>query len=268
MAAFGSVVLIAGKADAFCRTTTTRPPPGYDPAVSGCWTQGKPIAWLWDERVSYELAAGASRQVDLADATRAADRAFGQWNDVDCGGGPPNVTTFDDGPADSAAVAIDCRSIPCNPALPGDYHLIVFRDDGWVEDDPLNTLALTTITYAAESAILFDAEIEINSHDHRLAAREPIPEGAFGLEAILTHEAGHFLGLAHATDRSSVMYAYYTSGSTELTRDDVAGICATYPPQPFASRWSCAIASPVHGRPPLVVAAALLAFACMHRRRR
>jgi MYXO-CTERM domain-containing protein len=267
VAALGSAALVAGNADAFCRTTTTRPPAGYDPAVSGCWTQGKPIAWLWDERISYELAAGASRQVDLADATRAADRAFAQWNQVECVGGPPNVTAFDDGPVAASGVAIDCRSIPCDPTLPGDYHLIVFRDDRWDEEDPVNTLALTTITYAAESGVLFNAEIEINSHDHRLATREPIPRGAFWLEAILTHEAGHFLGLAHATDRRSIMYAYYTSGSTELTPDDVAGICATYPPQPRASHGSCAVGPGAPLRPPLAVGAAILGLACLHRRR-
>ena len=260
MAALGSMLVAAGDAGAFCRTTTVRPPAGYDPAVSGCWAQGRPIAWLSDQRIPYELAASASHQVGLDDATRVADLAFSRWNDVLCADGPPNVTTFDDGPADAASVATDCSSTPCDPTRPGGYHLIVFRDDGWSHDDPVNTLALTTITYAVDSGILFDAEIEINSHDHRLATRQPVPAGAFGLQAILTHEAGHFLGLAHATDRGAVMYAYYTAGSTDLTSDDVEGLCATYPPQSTASRWSCALVSPDRERPPLAVGVALAAL--------
>ncbi len=203
-------------------------PAGYDPTVRGCWTGGSPLAWLWDQRVAYELAASASSQIDLADATHAADEAFARWNHVQCPGGAPNVTAVDDGPVDATDVANDCSSTPCDPTRPGAYHLIVFRDQGWEYDDPTNTLALTTVTYGVDSAILFNAEIEINSHDHTLTTTEPPPPGAFDLQTILTHEAGHFLGLAHATNEQSVMYAYYSQDLRELTADDVRGLCAMY----------------------------------------
>src|ERR1019366_8185381 len=51
----------------------------------------------------------------------------------------------------------------------------------------------------------------------------------YDLGSILTHEAGHFLGLAHTADTSAVMYASYSPGATVLTPDDVAGICSIYP---------------------------------------
>ena len=108
--------------------------------------------------------------------------------------GRPNVTAYDDGPVSAAAVAAECGTTPCDPTQPGAYHLIVFRDDGWAYDDPTNTLALTTVTYGIDSAVLFNAEIEINSHDHTLTTTQPSPPGAFDLQTILTHEAGHFLG--------------------------------------------------------------------------
>jgi hypothetical protein len=224
----------ASNASAYCRTTTVPVPPGYDPAVSGCWTHGRPIAWLWNEQVRYELASQASRQVGLADATRLADLAFAAWADAGCDlahpGAHPNVSGFDDGPVAPSDVAAHCSTVPCDPTTPDPYHLIMFRDDAWAYDDPTNTLALTTVTYADDSGVLFDAEIEINSHDHALSVDEPPARGTFDLRAILTHEAGHFLGLAHATDVSSVMYAYYSPGSIDLTADDVAGICDIYPP--------------------------------------
>jgi Matrixin len=262
-------------AAAFCRTTTDPLPAGYDPTVQGCWNQGKAIAWLWDQRVGFEVDAAASRQVDLADATLAADQAFARWSTAQCpGGGSPNVAAFDDGPISSAQVSADCSSTPCDPTVPGNYHVIVFRDDGWEYDDPTNTLALTTVTYGVDSAVLFNAEIEINTHDHTISTTEPPPQGAFDLQAILTHEAGHFLGLAHATNEASMMYAYYSQGSRELTDDDVEGICTAYPPQETAGSLSCsllsshALRSSRTGGASAMTAACLMALAWARRRRR
>lgn len=239
--AFLATVVAAADAGAFCRTTTAPLPSGFDPTVDGCWTKGAPIAWLWDQRVAFSLDAAASKQVDLADATTAADNAFARWSNVQCDGRAPNVTAFDSGPVDAQTVAAECTTTPCDPTGPGAYHLIAFRDDGWEYDDPANTLALTTVTYAVDSAVLFDAEIEINTHDHKLTTAVPTPAGSFDLEAVLTHEAGHFLGLAHATNEESVMYAYYSADTRDLTADDVAGVCSAYPPQEGPTGLSCRI---------------------------
>jgi Matrixin len=266
-AALGSIVVASGDAGAFCRTTTAPVPADYDPTIRGCWNEGNPIAWLWDQRVPYQLDAAASRQISLADATNAADQAFAAWSNVRCEGGSPNVTAYDDGPVDAAAVNAECKTTPCDPTQPGAYHLIVFRDDGWEYDDPSNTLALTTVTYGVDSAVLFNAEIEINSHDHTLTTLEPPPPGAFDLQTILTHEAGHFLGLAHATSDSAVMYAYYAHDSRTLSADDTAGVCASYPPQPVPGALSCRLAPRRSGAGSAALGAALLAIAWVRRRR-
>jgi hypothetical protein len=269
------MVVATRDAAAFCRTTTMPVPAGFDPTVDGCWTQGSDIAWLWDQHVGYQLDAAASRQISLADATRAADQAFARWNDVVCPGGQaPNVTAVDNGPVSAATVAAECGSTPCDPSLPGAYHLVVFRDDGWEYDDPANTLALTTVTYEVDSAVLFNAEIEINSHDHMLTTTEPPPPGSFDLQTILTHEAGHFLGLAHATKETSVMYAYYSDDARELSNDDIAGICAAYPPAASQNAGvSCALGAQggpggeERGGALLGAGAALLALVWVRRRR-
>jgi hypothetical protein len=267
-AALVSIVVASGDAGAFCRTMTVPLPADYDPTIRGCWTQGSPIAWLWDQRVPYELDAAASRQISLGDATNAADQAFAQWANVQCEGGRPNVTAYDDGPIEASAVAAQCRTTPCDPTQPGAYHLIVFRDDGWAYDDPTNTLALTTVTYGIDSAVLFNAEIEINSHDHTLTTTQPSPPGAFDLQTILTHEAGHFLGLAHATNDTAVMYAYYAHDSRELTADDVAGVCAAYPVRsPAPGTLSCRLTPSRSGAQAVAVGVVLLAIARARRRR-
>jgi MYXO-CTERM domain-containing protein len=53
------------------------------------------------------------------------------------------------------------------------------------------------------------------------------------LDSIVTHEAGHFLGLSHSCDNAATMYANYKLGEVglrTLEADDVAGICTLFPP--------------------------------------
>lgn len=234
-------LLCAPTARAFCRTTTSPVPSGYDPTQDGCWTQGMPLAWH-ASRVPYGVAAAASDQVSLADATRIADEAFATWNAVSCPDGAPAVQAYDDGPISMVPDASDCStSAGCNPQA---HDVIVFDDQVWPHDNPANTLALTTVTFGVDDGAIFEAYTEVNSTpSHPLTTEEPPPAGsdAYDLQAILTHEAGHFFGLAHAAADTSIMYAYYKPGKVDLTADDVAGFCAIYP-QPAKSSGGCVTA--------------------------
>jgi hypothetical protein len=236
------VVAIVGRAEAFCRTTTTTSsePSGYDPAVSGCWEGGVPLHWPISQ-VPYGVAAAGSpaRNVTGAEATRVADLAFSAWKHTTCaGGGAPSVEGFDDGPLASVPDASDCMtSLSCDPAV---HDVMVFDDKEWPHDDPVNTIALTTVSYGVDDGRIFEAFTEVNSYEHALSTAEPPPAGAYDLQAVFTHEAGHFLGLAHATETTSIMYAYYQPGAIHLTPDDVSGICAIYTPS--RSTGGCSIA--------------------------
>ncbi len=191
----------------------------------------------------YGLGAAASAQVSLADATRIADEAFAAWNGVSCPDGSPSVQAYDDGPISMVPDASDCTSSSsCNANL---HDVIVFDDQVWPHDNPANTLALTTVTFGVDDGAIFEAYTEVNSTPtHPLTTKEPPPAGsdAYDLQAILTHEAGHFLGLAHAADDTSIMYAYYKPGKVNLTADDVAGLCSIYP-QEAKSSGGCAAAT-------------------------
>jgi MYXO-CTERM domain-containing protein len=259
-------LLCAPSARAYCRTTSTPVPAGYDPTVHGCWTQGKPLAWK-ASRAPYGVSAAASNQVSLADATRIADLAFDAWNSASCPDGAPNVQAYDDGPVSSVPEASDCsNSNTCDAAT---HDVIVFDDAMWPHDDPANTLALTTVTFGVEDGAIFEAYTEVNSTpSHPLTTQEPPPAGSatYDLQAILTHEAGHFLGLAHAADTTSIMYAYYKPGRIELTSDDVAGLCAIYP-QPSKSSGCAAAPGTDGGGAGLMLAGLALAAALRCRRR-
>lgn len=218
-------VFAPGAAQAYCRTTTSAVPSGYDPSVNGCWTDGTPLWWP-QSRVPIGLISAASSQVSLADATQVEHLALSAWNQVTCVGGHANIQVYDDGPIPQVPQA--CTSSSSCDASSHDY--VVFDDSGWPYDDKANALGLTTVTFGVDDGRIFAAYTEINTAEHQIVATEPPPQGTYDLQGILTHETGHFLGLAHATSMSSIMYAYFHPDAIELTSDDEKGLCAIYSP--------------------------------------
>jgi hypothetical protein len=219
-----TVVLWANHARAYCSEVTENPPPNYDPAKSGCFTTdpdaGRTLPTLFwrNQCTGYSLQRNASTQVSLDVAEQVAAKAFATWTAASCADGPPSIFASEQPP-------VDCSTVPSqqhnNP--------IIFRDGTWPYDDSVNALGFTKLTVDTVTGEIYGADIEINS-TKILVANPPAPQGAYDLASILTHEAGHFLGLAHSADTTAVMYAFYHPGSTTLALDDIAGICATYPP--------------------------------------
>jgi hypothetical protein len=267
VAAAGLCLAIVGAAPpvhAFCRTTTTVAPAGYDPAVSGCWPQGAPLAWKLS-RVPIGVISSASSQVSLADATRVENLVLATWNQVSCSGRSPSIQAYDDGPI-AHVPQRGCTSDSCDPAA-DDY--IAFDDSAWPYAS-VNNLALTTITFDIDDGRIFAAHIEINTAQHQIVAQEPPPPGTYGLQAILTKEIGHFFGLAKSNETSAVMGAFYSPGAMHLTADDEAGLCSIYPPASSQSSGrSCAVQPLRADDEPLgVVGSALVIVGALITRRR
>jgi hypothetical protein len=212
-------------ARAYCRTTTCRDCE-RDP-VTGCITEGTPIAWP-NACISFSLAEAASYYADLETATRLAEQAFATWQNARC---PP-----DDRPP-SIHVANSFGPTMCAEAQynhgEGNANIISFRET-WPYQGEGNTLATTTVIFDGNGAI-YDADMEINAM-MPLFVDGALPKafvvGGHDLLSIMTHEAGHFLGLDHSREPLSVMRISLESNetSTELTPHDVAAICAAYPP--------------------------------------
>lgn len=226
-ASFALMLFAAGSpAFAFCRTETNGLRAGCTITADDCCTDGKPLYWK-NVCVSYSINQKASAQVPLAEASSAFRRAFATWSDAKCSaaGETPSIDVYE-----LANTGVSKTEYNSNNA---NVHVIVFRDASWPHSDNDNTLSLTTLTFDTDTGEIFDADLEVNTAQQSFTLKDPVPPNGFDFASVVTHEAGHFLGLAHSPKTTATMFAHYTSGATAmraLTADDTSGICAIYPP--------------------------------------
>jgi hypothetical protein len=181
--------------------------------------------WWRNACVSYDLNQAASKQVPYGTAAQIAAASFSTWTGVQC--------TEDGGVSQVSIDARDLGPVGCDEvhynSNQGNQHVIIFDDGVWPHSDSANTLGLTTVTYDPKTGEIYDADIEINA-TVKLGI-DSVSSTEYDLSGILTHEVGHFFGLAHTPDPNATMYAMYEPGSTTkrvLAADDLAGICSIY----------------------------------------
>jgi hypothetical protein len=225
------VTVCGPSAHAYCREVSATTPSGYDPAAMGCFyptvdpkNDAGVFQLYWKNRcVGYSLQKDASKQVTLDEARQVAAQAFAAWGAVTCpGGGSPSISAQEMDP-------VSCSLVQSNDQQ-GNHNAIIFRDEGWPYTDSSNTLGLTSLFVDLDNGEILDADMELNSHDYQFVVGSPVTANSYDLRSVMTHEAGHFLGLAHSQDTSAVMFVHYKNVSTTPTPDDVNGLCAIYPP--------------------------------------
>jgi hypothetical protein len=234
VAALGCAVFSTGMAQAYCLTHTCDPTSTTETCefVDNCNVSGKVLFWK-SGAVSFDVQKDGSSET-LADGTKQllisadtldeiATTAFQKWLNADCGNGThPSIVIKDLG-------LIDCAKPEYN-SKQGNANVITFHDSTWpYPNTAQDTLALTTVFFDADTGEIYDSNVEINSNQDSFAVGTP-GDGQFSLSAVLTHELGHFLGLAHSSVRDATMYASYDIGMDTLETDDEQAICASLPP--------------------------------------
>lgn len=232
-----STLLAAPAASAFCRTTTCDPNnPKQDCRIEGnCVVSGKPLAWRSScVTVGVQQMGSPANGFSYDDVAGVVQSAFDTWMSARCGGQPPSIDVQLLGP-------VECGLSEYNSDA-GNANVVLFRDGPWPYIGAQNALGLTTTRFDTQTGDLWDADIEINGENSSLSVGDPITGD--DLLSVLTHEAGHFLGLSHSSDASATMRPVYDptrdgSSFRSLDDDDVAGICAVYPPERVPATTSC-----------------------------
>jgi hypothetical protein len=224
-----SVILWSGVASAFCRTTTcdaANPDANCQYDANHCSLTGSPLFW-GTACIGFGVQKDGSplRHVTYKTFDGIVRTAFNQWTASPCsGGGHPSFRMWDLGP-------IECGEPEFNQKTSPNANVWMMRDGDWPYQGQFATLALTTVSFSLRTGEIYDADVEINSHTIPNLTTSDTSVGS-DLQSIVTHEAGHFLGLAHSPDRDATMNANYSSGDLSfrtLSPDDQAGICAAYP---------------------------------------
>jgi hypothetical protein len=122
---------------------------------------------------------------------------------------------------------VECGKVQYNRDQPN-QNVILFHDDEWPYGDSESTLGLTTVTFDTTTGELLGADIELNATQN-LVVGDAVPTGAYNLASVITHEVGHFLGLAHSAESTAIMFAKYMP-TPRLANDDVQGLCSIYAP--------------------------------------
>ena len=85
---------------------------------------------------------------------------------------------------------------------------------------------------------ILEADMQFNPSE-MFSTNTPTPADRFDIQAIATHEIGHFIGLDHSTQISSTMFPFSIHGvnyARSVALDDIAGVSSIYPRAEFSSK--------------------------------
>jgi MYXO-CTERM domain-containing protein len=235
------VLLAPTGASAFCQTTVCderysceeNPEMCCVRDANGCDTNTRPITWP-TSCVSYNVHEDGSKKRDISAGKLAdvLDDVFAQWVEATCDEGSVSLSVEYRGKAECGEPEYNQGKRDRNA------NVWMFRDHGTKtgmnaqQGSTLSdaALAVTTVSFNEKNAEIYDVDVELLSAiaDFTTSDEDVVVD----LQAVVTHEAGHFLGLDHSNHLGATMASGYVLGRTDtrdLSVDDISGICEAYP---------------------------------------
>ncbi len=179
---------------------------------------------------------GASHDLASAEVRAIFQRAVNSWTTVTCTG----QTTGLDVTLLGATQNNECVFASYFPDSPN-VNSIIFVAQGWTSQrqHEMRAFALTLVFHDANTGEILDVDMEINDERperYTVCADTGCEAGTIDLQNVVTHEMGHYFGLAHSEIREATMFC--SAETTEVLKrdldaDDVTGLCTMYPSGSF-----------------------------------
>lgn len=241
LVALMSLALLPAPASAWCQMTSSDArPTTSEPCVLVSLHPGShELAWRRRcTSISFSAALGVAAtegRINEDMARVVLGRSISTWTSVDCGGAVSGLEVTILPEANACTRAAHYRG-------GRNVHTIVFVADGWATErlhDP-RALAVTYVWHDPATGEILDADMELNedTKDFHVCALEacadvvPLDSAVVDLENTVTHELGHYFGIAHTPDdREATMFSEAAAGETlkrDLRDDDRAALCGIY----------------------------------------
>lgn len=190
---------------------------------------------VWQRRcMSYSVDRRGSADIDLADVRSVVRTSFDAWLSITCDGTSPGLEVTE------TAELANCQDAEYR-RNGGNVNIVAFVDDWPDRDYEPEAFAVTTVWHSTRTGQIFDADIQVNQRlgPYAQCPADGCPRDTAGealsvdLQNVLTHEVGHFFGIAHSDVRGSTMVAVSPRGETDKRiprTDDAEALCAVYPP--------------------------------------
>lgn len=254
-----ALVATTSTAHGFCRTTTcnrSTDDARCEPDENGCSQTGQPLFWGKPcSTFSVQEEGSVLRNISYDTAQTIAGDVFQRWTSAGCEPGLPKIGVVSTGPVSCRHAEYNTTQLVAGAVVPAgpNANVILFLDEAWPYPGTEGIIALTTVTFNANTGEIYDADIEVNSASNVLTTGDSAGEVQTDLETVLVHEVGHFFGLEHSDVDGAAMFPEYDTGQLRrgLSDDDEAGVCAIYPAGDDGENRECpADTEPRHGFSP------------------
>jgi len=218
------LALTPERALAFCQATTGA---ASASCPSACSSTGVPVHWGTRE-IEYAFNGRGFSGLDQLAVRNAVAAAFAAWREVPCAGHPLGFRFFE------LSMSTDLTVGPM-AAEPNLNVISLLTAAEWQREGfAASEFARTKLWFDDESGEILGADIAFNPSIMPLVVcpdSTSCNSDAVDLQNVITHELGHFLGLAHSEDASATMWCAAQRGDHEkrsLADDDKVGLCAVY----------------------------------------